>query len=702
VSRPPHETRAAGLRHCAIAALGVVLCAGAVPLPCAADGVQTLDTVDVVGHTDATLESADSASEGHIDRQTVQELPLLRPGEVMEQVPGMIVTQHSGDGKANQYFLRGFNLDHGTDFETIFEGMPVNLPSHAHGQGYTDLNFLIPELVGGIDFNKGPYRAFQGDFATAGSAEIHYVDRLDSFVQGTLGSYHYDRGLLAGSTDWLGGSLLYGLEMAHDDGPWDRAENFNKLNGVLRYTFNGDGNKLSAMFMSYTTSKWNATDQVPQRALDESLISRYGAIDPSDGGQTHRYSESLQAESALAGGKLKSTLYGVQYFLDLNSNFTFFLNDPVHGDQIKQYDKRDIFGWNGSWTRPGQLYGLPLTTTAGWDIRSDHVTPSGLYHTEDQQILSTVLQDDVAETTYAVYGESEVLWTGWLRSITGLRLLRTDMDVTSDTPANSGMRQAGMGLPKLSLVFGPWARTSFYVNAGEGYHSNDARGATQTVDTNPVDANFGAPVAAVSPLVRAKGAEVGVRTGIVPGLQTSFALWTLHLDSELVFDGDTGTTEAGRPSRRSGVEWSAAWDAARMLRVDVNVAYSRAHFTDSSPAGDDIPEALQLAASGSITLHDWGPWSAGLAVRYFGPRPLTEDGSVKSTSTTVCNTQVTYRWDRHLSSQLEVLNLLNSHDDDIAYYYTSRLPGEPAQGVNDIVRHPVEPRSLRVSLRWSF
>jgi len=671
---------------------------------CRAEGVQELQPIDVLSNSDEnSVDNADAASEGHVSRERIEERPLLRPGELMEQVPGLITTQHSGDGKANQYFLRGFNLDHGTDFQTNLNGMPVNLPSHAHGQGYTDLNFLIPELVTSIDYTKGPYRAFQGDFATAGSAELRYADHLPtSFVEGTAGSFRYTRGLLAGSLPALNGSLLYGLELSHDDGPWDRRENYNKVNGVLRYTLSQEDRRLSVMLMGYQTSKWNATDQIPQRAIDQGLVSRYGSLDPNDGGQTHRYSESIELEGPLLGGRLKSALYGIQYYLDLNSDFTFFLNDPVHGDQIKQRDDRSILGWNGAWSRAGELAARSTVNTVGWDIRSDRIAPSGLYNTQQQQVLSTVLQDNVRETSLAVYGENETQWSGWLRSIAGLRLVRYDMDVSSNTPENSGRRHAGMGLPKLSLIFGPWARTAFYLNAGEGYHSNDARGATQTIATNPLDPAVGSPVSPVSPLVRAKGAEVGVRTELIPNLQSSLALWYLHLDSELVFDGDAGTTEAGRPSRRTGIEWSNRYAPLSWLTLEMNIAWSRARFTGDDPTGNVIPEALHTAGTAGVTVHDLGPWTGSLFVRYFGPRPLLADDSVRSASTTIFNAQATYRWSRHLSSRLEILNLLNSHADDITYYYASRLPGEPAQGFNDFMRHPVEPRAVRLSLRWAL
>jgi outer membrane cobalamin receptor len=346
--------------------LAMLTTAAVMAAPCArGDGVQKIDQIDVFGHYETGLGTSDAASAGFITPQLIDDRPLLRPGEVMEYIPGMIVTQHSGGGKANQYFLRGFNLDHGTDFETNVAGMPVNMRTHAHGQGYTDLNFLIPELVARIDYFKGPYFAQQGDFATAGSADIHYADSLpQSIAEGTVGTHQFGRALVAGSPDLAAGKLEYGLEVSHENGPWDNSDNYRKLNGVLRYTQKMDDGQWGVTAMAYS-GKWNSTDQIPERAVDEGLVDRFGAIDPTDGGTSYRYSLSGDYQRQLAGGQLQTTAYAIRYYLKLWSNFTYYLDDPVNGDQFSQYDNRKILGWNGSWMRPDTVFGLDMTNKLG-------------------------------------------------------------------------------------------------------------------------------------------------------------------------------------------------------------------------------------------------------------------------------------------------------------------------------------------------
>ncbi len=662
-----------------------------------ADGVQKIDRIDVVGHYETALDTSDAASAGFITPQLIDDRPLLRPGEVLEMIPGMIVTQHSGAGKANQYFLRGFNLDHGTDFATSVAGMPVNMRTHAHGQGYTDLNFMIPELVSRVDYYKGPYFAQQGDFATAGSADIHYAELLpNSLIELGVGSEQYGRALAAGSPDFGPGRLVYGFEIYHDNGPWDNPDNDRKLNGVFRYTQKAGEGQWGITAMGYS-GKWNSTDQIPLRAVNEGLIDRFGAINPTDGGKSYRYSLSGDYQGELAGGQLQTTAYAIRYYLKLWSDFTYFLDDPVNGDQFNQYDNRKILGWNGSWTRPDRVNGFEMTNTLGWDIRQDRLDPVAIYDTVDRVPIATKREDRVRETSYALYAQNETQWTTWLRSIAGLRTDVFRSQVDSNIPANSGSSRAGIGLPKLSLIFGPWQKTEYFLNLGEGYHSNDARGTTTHVDPGTGDA-----VDPATPLVRAKGAEVGARTEIVPGLQSSLSLWYLHLDSELVFEGDTGTDAIGRPSKRTGVEWSNHYMPAKWLLIDLDLAYTRARFADDEPIGNHIPEALQATATGGVTVRNLGPWTASLFGRYFGPRPLIEDASAKSASTTLFNAQATYNLDSRTRIRLDVFNIFDHKADDITYYYTSRLPGEPASGVNDIHFHPVESRSFRLAALYTF
>jgi outer membrane receptor protein involved in Fe transport len=676
----------------------------AAPISCAllahlacADEVPKVEKLEVTGHYASGVGTTDAASAGVITPQLIDDRAILRPGDVLEYIPGMIVTQHSGAGKANQYFLRGFSLDHGTDFATSVAGMPVNQRTHAHGQGYTDLNFMIPELVSRIEYRKGPYSAASGDFAAAGGASIQYAEALTkNLAEVTGGSFGYGRALLAGSAQSGPGSWIYGFEAFHENGPWEVPQNYRKYNGVLRYTMPLGEGRASITAMGYN-GEWTSTDQIAQRAVDQGLVDRFGSLDGSDGGKSNRYSLSLDYQAKLAGGVLQTTAYGVRYYLNLFSNFTYFLNNPPDGDQFNQYDNRRTYGWNGNWSRSEQLFGMAIRNTVGWDLRQDRIAPIGIYDSVRRIRSSTTREDDVREASYALYVQNQAQWTDWLRSVVGLRGDLFRFNVASNVAQNSGARSAGIGLPVLSLIFGPWNRTEIYANAGEGYHSNDARGVVATVDPKTLE-----PLDPATPLVRAKGMEIGVRTEVVPNLQSSLTLWSLKLGSELVFSGDSGTTEPGRPSRRIGVEWSNHYLPAPWLLLDFDLAWTRARFTDADPAGNFIPEALQWTAQAGVTLHEIGPLTAALFGRYFGPRTLIEDGSVRSKATTALNLQATYRFGPKTRLRLDVFNLLNAKADDNTYFYASRLPGEPPQGVADLHFHPMESRTFRAAILHSF
>ena len=680
------------LRRLAVAVAGL-----GVAVPASADGVERLDAVDVVGHYENAVGTSDAASQGRITRRLIEDRPILRPGEVLELVPGLIITQHSGAGKANQYYLRGFNLDHGTDFLTTVGGMPVNLRTHAHGQGYTDLNFLIPELIDHVDYLKGPYFASKGDFASAGAADILYAESLPrSQVELAGGSFRYGRALAVGSPTVGPGRLVYGLELYHNDGPWERDDDYRKVNAVLRWVQKAGDAQWSVTAMGYR-GKWNATDQIPQRAVAAGLIDRFGTLDPTTGGESHRYSLSADWAAPAASGQLQLNAYAVKYGLDLYSNFTYLLDDPVAGDQFLQAEERWIAGASGSLTWLGKLGGYDTRNVVGFEARVDRIEPVGLYSTAARERLVTTREDDVRESSVAFFVESETAWLPWLRTIAGLRADAFRFHVDSDLAANSGTANDSRVSPKLSAILGPWAKTEVFVNYGHGFHSNDARGVTTTVDPKT-----GAPVDRVTPLVRTRGGELGARTEWLPNVQSSLALWRLDIDSELLFVGDAGTTEPSRPSRRQGLEWNTRWWPRPWLLFDLDLAWSKARFTDGDPVGNRIPGAIESAVSAGATIRDLGPWSASVFMRYFGPRPLVEDNSVRSTSSTMFNAQLGYRVGPRTRLALEVFNLFDRDVDDIAYYYTSRLAGEPAEGIADIHFHPAEKRSFRVTFSYAF
>jgi outer membrane receptor protein involved in Fe transport len=497
-----------------------------------------------------------------------------------------------------------------------------------------------------------------------------------------------------------GGKLLYGLELFHDDGPWDNPDDYRRLNGVLRYSRQSGETSWAVTAMGYY-GLWNATDQVPRRAVESGQIGRFGAIDPTSGGRTHRFSLSGDYQQKAGEGVFQANVYAVKYKLDLFSNFTYFLHDPVNGDQIEQADDRWLLGTSGRLTGAVQAGAVPLHGTVGWEARHDRIDPVGLYHTLARRRLETVRRDFVRETSAGVFAEGEARFTSWLRALAGLRYDQYFFDVISDNPANSGRDGAGRVSPKASAIFGPWAKTELFANFGLGFHSNDARGVTTTVD--PAS---GAPVSKVTPLVGTRGAEVGARSEIVPSVQASLALWRLDLDSELLFTGDAGTTEPSRASRRQGIELNTQWRPLRWLLFDLELAWSRARFTspDPDPAvkGDHIPGASRSAVSAGVTLHELGPWSASLYARYFGPRPLVEDGGVRSTASTLFNAQASCRVTNWARLTAGVFNLFDAEADDIAYFYRSRLRGKPLAGTDDVHFHPAEKRSFRFTAAFTF
>ena len=659
-------------------------------------GIIQTPAVEVIGHYDNSIATYNSASSGQITSGLIENRPRLRNGELLEFVPGMIATQHSGEGKANQYYLRGFNLDHGTDFATFIDGMPVNMPSHAHGQGYTDLNFIIPELVTRIDYKKGPYFADEGDFSSAGTARMTLANHLQKgFATLTAGSYDYQREVVADSMQLSAGNLLYGIEINHKDGPWRQPENLQKFSALLRFSDGGAHDGFSVTAMAYK-NQWNATDQIPLRALNAGSIRRYNSIDPSNGGDTERISLSFAKHHTDKNGRLDLNAYVVQSSLDLYSNFTYFLNDPEQGDQFNQSEKRQLAGLNLSRSWYTRIRNIDMQNKLGLQTRIDNISPVALYNTASRRRTSLVRSDQVQQVSAGIYAENSAQWTHHFRSVLGIRYDHYHFNVNSSIADNSGKEADGIISPKLSLIFGPWHKTEYFINYGKSFHSNDARGTTQTRLTG------GEISTPVTPLVATEGKEIGLRTEIIPGLQSSFVLWQLDLDSELVFVGDAGETEASRPSRRYGVEWNNHYQLNNWMLLDIDFAASRAKFRSADTSGNFIPGAVNKVASVGVTINNWKNWYGGFHMRYLGSRPLIEDNSVRSKPTTLGYARLGYKFDQHTSLNLDIFNVFNRKASDIDYFYTSRLNGEPASGVDDIHFHPVAPRNFRLSLNYFF
>jgi len=691
-------------------------------LPADAQQPATMETVTVTGKAADLLGTALTATKGQASAAEIQARPYLRRGEILETVPGMVITQHAGGGKANQYFLRGFNLDHGTDFAISIDGMPVNMRTHSHGQGYADLNILIPELVERLDYEKGTYEARNGDLSSAGSADFKLFNELPQGIASlTWGENNYWRGLLA-DTFSVGerGKLTLALEYNTYDGPWVLPEDFNRVNGFARY-FHGDADNHVALTAMAYHGEWKSSDQIPQRAIDSGRIPRFGFVDSRAGGDSQRYSLQLNwrrtegaeaapytpgkgdgksaietpAVAATGDDVWKGSVYGFYYDLDLYSNFTYFLDNPQRGDQFEQAEKRWTFGgeltreWNNR-----QIFQAQTSFAMGVQTRHDFIDPIGLYKTERRSRFDTVRQDKVYEGSIGIFAEATTRWTPWLRTTAGVRGDAFWFDVESDNRRNTGEELAGIVSPKFTAVLGPWKATEFYLNFGTGFHSNDARGVNTSVDPTSGDA-----VSPVDPLVRTIGAEFGIRTQIIPKLTLTAAVWWLDSDSELVYVGDAGTNEPGPSSRRYGVEVAAYWRPLEWFTFDAEFAATHARFEDVPDRY--IPDSVPWMFSGGVTLgKEEGPF-ASLRARAFAKRPLTEDNSVKGKDSFLVNGQVGWRA-KQWEVAVECLNLFDREDNDIEYSYTSRLSGEPLEGIDDIHLHPTEPRTFRVRATYRF
>ena len=708
-------------------------------------------TVDVQGREDSLIGIADSATQGTVGYKQLEDRPLLRSGEILETIPGMIITQHAGGGKANQYFLRGFNLDHGTDFANFIDGMPLNLPSHAHGEGYSDMNIVIPEFVQRVNFEKGPYYAEIGNYGSVGSANLQFFKTLpQNFFQVEAGMYDYLRAVFGISQKLGSGVLLYGGEAYYDNGPWTHPDAFAKFNGLVTYSQGDATNGFSFTARGYH-GKWNSSDQIPVTAIPE--VGSYGTLNPTDGGNSQRY--SLQGEWHRQGANSATTItgYGFYYYLNLFSDFTYYLDDPVKGDQFEQQDHRWVAGFDAAHSIFSQWFGHKVENTFGLQVRNDWVH-NGLYRTENRvrtgkndvnacnvepipecetnPDLIAVLPaatdvNKFSDTMIGFYVENRVQWAKKFRSVIAFRGDEAIYNVTNLTPpyvatelpgapvinfteVNSGSASKFLPSPKASLIFGPWSKTEFYVQGGASFHSNDARGTTQRVEPISPDNPFPTPSTPITPLVQTKGAEVGVRTVAVPHLQSTLSLWYLHSASELQQSGDTGgTTASASPSNRWGVEWANYYTPTEHLVIDFDFADSKALFTTidpddaapGSPGGRYVPEAVELVISSGITVQNYKGFWGSLRLRAFGPRNLTSDAIYRSSSTVLLNAEVGYHFNNRWRVEAQFFNLLDRYDHDIDYAYTSRVSPTAEAAFTDVF-HPVEPFQARFTLVRTF
>ncbi len=612
-------------------------------------------TVNVQGRESDLIGVAESSSQGTVGAKEIQDRPILRSGEVLETVPGLMITQHAGGGKANQYFLRGFNLDHGTDIAIFLDGMPLNLPSHAHGEGYSDMNTVIPEFVERVNFKKGPYYANVGNFSSAANADVEFFKTLpENFFKVEGGTHTYGRAVFGVSQKLGSGNLLYGAEEYYYNGPWVHPDAYSKINGILTYSQGDDIRGTSITAHAYR-GKWNSSDQIPDAA--QPLVGFFGTLNPSDGGHSQRY--SLQGEWHRQGKASESKISAYVFYYDLNlfSDFTYYLVDYNKGDQFDQQDRRWVAGFDAHHTIFTVWFGRKMSNTLGLQLRNDWIN-NGLYRSDNRvrtnktdysatgasffpagsssgptcvtipnsniilavtlpdgttnsatvpnttcpTLPATTERDNFTDTIGSAYVENKIQWASKFRSVVALRgdderFIVTSLAHSGDVnAANTGSATKFLPSPKTSLIFGPWANTEFYLQGGFSFHSNDGRGATQQVEpVSPDNPYPDTPAAKIPPLVQTKGGEIGVRTLAISHLQSTLSLWYLRSNSELMQDGDTGGTSASeQSSNRYGLEWADYYTPTENLAVDFDLADSRAQFTQIDP--DDAAQSVVKAA----------------------------------------------------------------------------------------------------------
>jgi hypothetical protein len=704
----------------------------------------SLQEITVTAQRLELLGAAATASEGVVDDEELQLLPQYRPGQMLETVPGLIVTLHSGEGKANQYLMRGYNLDHGTDLETYVDGMPVNQPTHAHGQGYTDLNFVIPELADQMTYTKGPYYANVGDFGGVGSVRVNYRDVIPDQLSATAGTLGFQRLLGAGSAPWGRGQLTAALEVQHYDGPFATADDARKENAVLRYTEGDATSGYSVAAMLYH-QLWTSTTDVPVRAVTQGLVpDRFGTLDPTDGGRAWRASLSFNLHEALDAGRLSASAFFIDNQLHLWNDFTHFLVDPVHGDQEYQFENRRALGGRADLTLPAPLGAIANELSVGILTRDD-ILHVGRLPSEGRTPLPAIDDppsfsddDQVYLFAAAAYVQATTGWTSKFRSVLGLRVdyqHGTDVDYLAALHeksaagysgyTNGGTAQQALPQPKASLIYTPIATLELYLSAGRGFHSADIRGVNQD---SSVD--LGLPHTPL--LAKQEGQEVGARATPLPNLALTFAYYNLWQQSETIIDPDVGQDTAGPPSRRYGYEINVTYQINRWLELYGSYSGDHTHFTKpfddgTGHLGEYITDAPLATGALALYVSHLGPWSGGLNYRYLGNYPLSSgpcvDAAAEHDFRTSCakaptapgqvdgkgfgevNVDVHYALSANWSASIGIYNLFNTHAAAAEFWYIDRLQNEVGaypQGRADVHEHPLEPIMARFTLTRKF
>ena len=681
---------------------------------------QTIEKIVVTASRRNLIGTAATASEGSVTEKELRLRPVYRVGQLLESVPGLVVSVHSGEGKAYQYLARGFNLDHGTDLADFVDDIPVNRPTNTHGQGYSDLNFLIPETIQGLDYTKGTYYPAVGDFGAVASVHLKLADDLPNQLIGSVGTLGDERLAGTGTYHLTDGDTVVGAaEISHLDGPFTPPNNFRKIAGLTRYAHGSatDGFDLTTMY--YRGEGRFTTDQ-PLRALDEGLISRYGTLDPTDGNFSERESVSGHFAKPFGDWQFNTNAYAIHSLQTLWNNFTHFLNDPVNGDQEQQDEDRTTIGGAASLTKQADLGFAPSETTIGVQGRYDDEYVDKR-HTKQRVVLdycdfagvpyvtghTACNADRVQLGDTGIYISNTIRWTSWLRTVIGVR---EEFYNATDRSLITGFKGIGaqpLFQPKGNLVLGPWYKTEFYMSAGRGFHSDDARGVFQTL---PLEGIPG--VSHRTPLLaKADGEEIGLRSHPLPSLDVQLALFQIEFASELVYDQDMGQDQANGPTKRRGLEFSTQYRPFSWVELNTDLAFTKARFVTGDPAsyglnGLYVALAPSFIGSVGVLIDNLGPWYGGLQWRILGSYPLNPDNLVRDPGYSEVNVDVGYKLTSTTKLQVSIYNLFNQKANAFAYDYVSRLPGEPPGGLpselNDSTFHPLEPLSARFMLTKAF
>jgi len=702
-----------------------------------------LDQITVTAKRVELLGTADTASVGVVADEEIQLTPAYRPGQFLETVPGLIVTLHSGEGKANQFLLRGYNLDHGTDLATFVDDMPINQPTHAHGQGYTDLNFMIPELADEITYTKGTYYPTVGDFGAVGSLHVSYRDTMPDDLSAIVGTLDFQRILIAGSSAIGNGHLLAATEVQHYDGPFVTPDDARKVNEVLRYSEGDEHNGYSITGMYYH-QLWTNTTDIPIRAIEEGLVpNRFGTLDPTDGGRAQRASLSVQYHESLGDGQLSASSFFIYNQLHLYNDFTHYLFVPVHGDQEDQFENRRVTGAAADYTLPVPLGAIKNDISVGVLTRYD-LLGVGRVPSEGRASLppgpgngpaSFFNSDQVYLFAGAAYFQAVTHWSSTFRSVLGFRddyQHGTDVDYLAPLHelagyTNGGTADQSLFQPKGSLIYTPSEALEFYLSAGRGFHSADVRGVNQDISVD-----LGLPRTPL--LAKQEGQEVGVRAQIDHNLTMTFALFNLWQQSETIIDPDVGMDSAGPPSRRYGYEINITYKINRWLEFYGSYSGDHTRFTrdfddGTGHLGKYITDAPFATGAFALYLTNLGPWSGGLEYRYLGNYPLSSGPCVNSAAakdfpaTPNCaiaptlvgqvngkgfgelNMDAHYAFSRGWSASLVIYNILNTHAAAAEFWYVDRLKTEVAaypDGRADVHEHPLEPIMARFTISKTF